>query len=734
MTREAGGSLREPARATGPGWPAVVLTDPSGVVVHWSGSAEAVYGWTEDEARGRDIALLDVEPDGRGLAAVLAATVAGAAWDGQVRARHRDGSAFDVHLRTTPVADGDGRLLAIIGLSYPVGEERFPLLAAERSARASSERAAERLRRLQRVTAELTRAMATNDVATTVLARGTELEGAGSGALWLLDDAARVLRFEAAVGVEHEVTERFATMPLDGDLPGPTVVRTGSPIYVRSKAERDARWPALAGVPTTMEALAVAPLIVDGVAIGCLSFGFAEEREFGAGSRDFLAALANVCAQAVDRARLQDAERTASGRVAFLAEASRVLAGSLDYEVTLDRAVQLLLEAFAALVAIDVVAHDGRLERVAMGHVDPRKRLVMERLRDNPVRPGSHSWAVLQTGKPRLVREMTDEDLRRATVEDDLYEAARDIAYGPAMIVPMTARGQTVGLMFVARPRGDEPFTEDHLALAVDLAARAGSAVDNARLFAERSVVAETLQRSLLPPRLPDVPGLELGARYRAAYAGLAVGGDFYDCYAVGDGWVFMLGDVVGTGPAAAAVTAVVRHTARAVAPYVEGPAAVALAVREALVAGDDDEVFCTLLYGSIAAHPDGGVALSVVGAGHPQPYVLRASGAVDRVDTRGSLLGGVPPLGIEAVEVRLAPGDALVAVTDGVLEARRARSLDEPVLSTDFFDEVRLTDLLAASAGLSADAIAGGVESAVLAFTNGRASDDLAVLVLRAT
>jgi serine phosphatase RsbU (regulator of sigma subunit) len=125
---------------------------------------------------------------------------------------------------------------------------------------------------------------------------------------------------------------------------------------------------------------------------------------------------------------------------------------------------------------------------------------------------------------------------------------------------------------------------------------------------------------------------------------------------------------------------------------------------------------------------------LSVVGAGHPPPFVLRASGLVERVDTRGSLLGGVPPLGIEPVDVRLLPGDALVGVTDGVLEARRARSLDAPVHSNDFFDETRLTDLLAASAGLSADAVAGAVEAAVLDFTNGRAPDDLAVLVLRAT
>lgn len=734
MAREDGGSAREPARLADPGWPAVVVTDPAGAVVHWSDSAQAVYGWAEAEVRGRPVAILDVTADGKAAAAVLDATRSGWSWDGQVRVVHKDGSTFDAHLRTTPVADADGELLAVVGLSYPVGEARFPLLAAERSARASSERATERLRRLQHVTADLTRAMAAKDVAETVLTRGAEIEGAGSGALWLLDEAAGALRFEAAVGMMPGLAQRFATLPLDADLPGSAVVRTGEPIFLGSRAERDERWPAIADVPTAMESQAIVPLVVEGRAIGCLSFGFDEQREFGAGSRDFLAALSNVCAQALDRARLHEAERTASGRVAFLAEASRVLSGSLDYAVTLDRAVDLLLQAFAAMVAIDVVAPDGRIERVAMGHVDPVKREAMELLRSNPVRPGSHSWTVLQTGEPRLVAEITDEDLRRAMVEDHLYEAAREIAYGPAMIVPMTARGRIVGLMFVARPRGDEPFTEDHLALAVDLAARAGSAVDNARLFAERSGVAETLQRSLLPPRLPDVPGLELGARYRPAYAGLEVGGDFYDVYAVGDVWAFMLGDVVGTGPRAAAVTAVVRHTARAVAPYVEGPAAVALAVREALVAGDDDEVFCTLLYGSVAAHPEGGMALSVVGAGHPPPFLIRADGTVERVDTRGSLLGGVPPLDIDPVEVRLLPGDALVGVTDGVLEARRARSLDEPVHSIDFFDETRLTDLLAASAGLSADAVAGAVEAAVLAFTNGRAPDDLAVLVLRAT
>ncbi|HEU0129555.1 MAG TPA: SpoIIE family protein phosphatase [Mycobacteriales bacterium] len=717
-----------------PGWPAVIVTDAAGRVTHWSDAAEAIYGWPAGEALGRDVATLTVDAaETTAAAEVLAAVAEGRSWEGVFTVRDRSGATFRAHVRDTPVHDADGRLVAIVGLSYPVGEARFPLLAAERAARASSERSAERLRRLQQLTAELSRAMSIDEVAALVLARGLEIESAGSGALWLLDEAAGVLRFQGATGMVPGMAARFASLPLDAPLPGPATVRTGEPIYLASRADRDTRWPALTGTPSTMEAQAIVPLVVDDRPIGCLSFGFPEVREFGAGERDFLAALGNVCAQVLDRARLHDAERAATRRVEFLAEAARVLAGSLDYEVTLQRLVALLLDAFAALVVIDVVGPDGLLQRAAAGHVDESKRELLGTLRNARVRPGTHSHAVLSSGEPRLVAEVTDADVRAASGDEETYRAALAMALGPAMVVPMTAGGRVVGLLTLSRERGATPFTPDDLTLAVDLGARAGSAVENARLFAASSSVAETLQHTLLPPRLPDVPGLELGARYRPALAGLEVGGDFYDCYAVGDGWAFMLGDVVGSGPKAAAVTALVRHTARAVAPYVDGPGAVVRAIRDAIVAGDDDEVFCTLLYGAIARDA-GGVRLSVVGAGHPPPFVLRAGGGVERVDTRGSLLGVLPPVGIEPVDVLLAPGDTLVGVTDGVLEARPAPTVEAPERSVDFFDEDRLRDVLVAAAGGSADAVAGAVEAAVLEFSGGRVPDDVAVLVLRAT
>ncbi|HVF06067.1 MAG TPA: SpoIIE family protein phosphatase [Frankiaceae bacterium] len=597
------------------------------------------------------------------------------------------------------------------------------------SGSAAAEGDTERLRQLQQVTAELSRALTVDEAIDVVLRRGMELEAAGSGSMWLVDGD--VVRLAGAVGMAPGVQARFARIPLDSGLPAAVVVNTGTPVFLRSRADRDEQWPMLAGTPTAMEAIAVVPLVVDDRAIGCLSYGFPEERDFASGERDFLAALANVAAQVLDRARLYEAERAAARRIEFLAEASRLLNSSLDYATTLQRVVSLLLEAFAALVVVDLIS-DGRLERVAMGHVDPDKRDVLELLRDNPVREGTAGWEVLRSGVPRVIDEVTDADLRKNTPTEEAYQAALAMDAGPAMVVPLTARGRVVGALYLARPRGAAPFTEEELALATDLAARAGHAVDNARLFAARTAVAETLQRSLLPPRLPEVPALELAARYRPLHEGIEVGGDFYDCYAVRDRWAFVLGDVVGNGPRAAAVTALVRHTARAVAPYVPGPVEVVHAVRDAIVAGDDPEVFCTLLYGTVAPRADG-VLIDVVGAGHPPPYVVRASGEVERVPTVGGLLGAVPTLDLDAVRVTLAPGDALVCVTDGVLEARRLPTWDAPDVPAAFFDECGLVGVLKGAAGGTADEIAGAVEASVLAFTEGRAPDDVAILVLRA-
>jgi PAS domain S-box-containing protein len=438
---------RASATAGDTGWPAVIVTDPDGAVVQWSASATGMYGWTPEEAIGRTTRDLIVgEAERADAAAVFARLAAGEPWEGRFRVRHRDGTTFVAHVHDIPLRDAAGQLLAIVGMSYPVGEARFPLLAAERAMRASAARATERLRRLQELTVELSRVMTTDEVAATVLARGMHLEGAGSGAMWLVDEATGLLRLIGTSGTAPGIDARFAAIPLDLELPGPLAVRNKEAYYLRSRADRDERWPSLTGVVTAMEAQAVLPFVVDDVAIGCVSFGFPDEREFGQGERDFLTALTNVCAQVLDRARLYDAERAASRRVAFLAEASRLLNGSLDYQVTLERVVSLLLEAFAAAVMVDLVSPDGIVEHVALGHVDPAKRDLLEGLRQSRVRPGTNAWDVVETGTARLVPEVTDEFVRSVTTPSE-YAAISAVAPGPSMIVPLTAGGRVTGLL-----------------------------------------------------------------------------------------------------------------------------------------------------------------------------------------------------------------------------------------------------------------------------------------------
>ncbi len=578
------------------------------------------------------------------------------------------------------------------------------------------------LRRLFAVTSELSRARSVPQVADVLLTHGVSNPGAETLAVWLLDDDAAALRLAAATGMKEGVAETFATLPMEAPLPGPHVVRHGEALYIRSVVERDELWPVLVGTPSSSEALAVLPLHVDGRTIGCLALGFADVREFGDAERQFHAALADQCAQALERARLSDVEQQAAQRMTFLAEASAVLAGSLDVDVVLGRIAELVLGVLGSMCAVDLVGAGGRTRRVAMAHADPQSQEILALLREAPIQPGTSAYRALTDGATVALDEVTEERMRAATDDPAAYDLVKQLAIGPALLVPLRARGRTLGLLSVARPRGASLFSADDITLAEQLASRAAVAIDNARLYADRAAITKDLQAGLLPPALPAIPHVDLAARYRPAFEGLEVGGDFYDVFPVGERWAVMVGDVVGTGARAAATTAVVRHTARAVASRVSSPADVVLAIDEALRALDDDEAFCTLLYGELQVG-DGGAELALVGAGHPHPMIRRAGGAVETVAAGGTLLGPFPAAP-ETTVLRLAPGDAFVAFTDGVIEARPGEG--EPM-----FCEEGVEQVLASMEG-DAAATALGVEDAVLTFCRGQASDDVAVLVLR--
>jgi PAS domain S-box-containing protein len=417
----------------------------------------------------------------------------------------------------------------------------------------------------------------------------------------------------------------------------------------------------------------------------------------------------------------------AERRASFLAEAQSVLSSTLDYEETLRNLVRLTVPDVADWCAIDMVAPDGSLERLARAHIDPAKeRLADEIERRYPPEPSPDRGTLkaVLTGKSELIREIPADLLAQAARDEDHARLIGSLGLRSAMIVPLLARDRALGAITFASAESGTLFDESDLALAEDLAARAATAVDNARLYGERSYIAETLQRSLMPQRLPDVPGVELAARYHAAGEGNEVGGDFYDIYRSGEScWGVAIGDVRGKGPRAAVVTGLARYTLRTASLTDTLPSHVLGMLNEAMVLHSEGDRFCTVAYASLEPAVDGKVRMTIGIGGHPLPFLVHRDGRVETAGTPGTLIGFVPDPEVVDETLELEPGDSLVFYTDGVSEARSGEGL---------FGEERLADLLRGCGGLAAAEIAERIEASVLAFREGPATDDIALLVLK--
>ncbi|MDX6667460.1 MAG: hypothetical protein QOK04_840, partial [Solirubrobacteraceae bacterium] len=257
----------------------------------------------------------------------------------------------------------------------------------------------------------------------------------------------------------------------------------------------------------------------------------------------------------------------------LLAEAGAVLDRSLDPYPTLQAIAELTVPDLCELCVIDLADDEGHpAGAVAVAAGDPQLAAALEQLRERyPLDPeGDHPVSrALRTGKPELLPELTDEVLQAIAQSDEHLHFMRQVAYRSAMVAPLRARGRTLGVLSVLHLRAAAAFDEEDLDLLAQLASRAAMAFDNARLYSERSHIAATLQQSLLPPALPQIPGFEVAAHFRPAGRGLDVGGDFYDVFQIGDDesrWALVIGDVCGKGAQAAALTALARHTIRALA------------------------------------------------------------------------------------------------------------------------------------------------------------------------
>lgn len=259
----------------------------------------------------------------------------------------------------------------------------------------------------------------------------------------------------------------------------------------------------------------------------------------------------------------------------------------------------------------------------------------------------------------------------------------------------------------------------------IDLLAREQAAREEAERAAERyASMAKTLQQSLLPPHLPDVPGLDLAARYHWAGDGSVVGGDFYDVFPVAGGrWGVVIGDVSGKGVEAAAVTAIARHTIRAAALDARGPAEVLHRLNTAILLHDVGDRFCTVAL-AFCALAGGAIDISLAIGGHPLPLVLDEDGAVRTVGAPGNPIGMFDDADVGEADFRLPPGSTMLLFTDGLLEARAPSGEFDPGLGAA---------VLGRCGGWSAHEVIAAMEASVLAFEGGLPRDDLALLALRA-
>ncbi len=410
----------------------------------------------------------------------------------------------------------------------------------------------------------------------------------------------------------------------------------------------------------------------------------------------------------------------------FMSEASRVLGSSMDYNETLRQVARLAVPRLADWCAVDILNERGEIELVAVHHSDPDKLAMAERL-DRRYRPALDDPTgvaeVLRTGLPRIFTDIQRDALIAYAHDEEHMELLRMVGPQSVIIVPMIGATATIGTITLVSSESPRRLSAVDLALAERLARRSGTAVERARLYTERSRIANILERSLLPESLPAIPGAEIQARYSPAGEANEVGGDFYDLFEHTHGhWMLVIGDVCGKGPRAAGVTALARHTLRAAALSAQTPAEMLHTLHRALRLQPPGADLCTACVVLMHPGPDH-ARLTVALAGHQPPLLIDHAGAVTSLGKPGTLLGVLDPIDIVEHHGELRAGQTLLLYTDGVIEAGRAGKQ---------LGEAGLRGLCAQTAHLPLDGLLEHIEHAAIERAMGRLRDDVALLAVR--
>jgi PAS domain S-box-containing protein len=349
--------------------------------------------------------------------------------------------------------------------------------------------AADRARRLQRVAELLAEAVTPQEVLDAILTEGVRAAEAHAGAIGVLSGDGKSIELLAQRGYDPEVMSGWANFPLDAELPMSAVVRTGEPLFLTSIAERNRLYPGLSHLGQEGHALVVLPLAVEGAVFGGLSLSFDRDTVFEPERRELKMAFARQAAQALARSRIYAAEQAMRERMTFLAEASRLLASSLDYNRTLSRLAHLCVPQLADWCAIDILGPNGEIQRLTVAHEDPEKvrwaNELQERYPPNPDAPYGVA-NVLRTGEPEFLPEIPQALLDEALGDDEeLRQIVEELGLTSSIAVPLNAHGRTLGALSLITADTHPPFTSADFELALELARRAAVAVDNARLYRE---------------------------------------------------------------------------------------------------------------------------------------------------------------------------------------------------------------------------------------------------------
>jgi signal transduction histidine kinase len=379
--------------------------------------------------------------------------------------------------------------------------------------------AADRTTTLQSLTAALSQAVTQVQVAEAAVQQAVSVLGARVGGVGLLNPERDALLLVRTAGYPSEAQTYWQKVPLDLAAAPTEAVRTGLPVWLHSRGMLLARYPGLAHKPLgEHEAFAAMPLQVEGRVIGVLTLGFAEARGFEDEEQTFLLALAQQCAQALDRARLYEAERAARSeaeaaerRLSFLAGASAVLATSLEYEQTLQSVAEMAIPHIADGCVVDMIRDDGRLHRVAVAHPDPRKvQLIWEVDRRTPLDPNApHGPArVIRTGEPELLQELTPEQLRAASRDAEHQRLLQELGITSHLIVPLVSQQRVIGSITFVYLESGRHYGAADLPVAEEVARRAAIAIENARLYRETQTAraASESERDRLQQVLNQLP------------------------------------------------------------------------------------------------------------------------------------------------------------------------------------------------------------------------------------